>query len=54
MSGDNGEKISISAGKAPFWVTGEWHEVGPDTGMVAIIFEGPALNPTAFMPELKV
>jgi quercetin dioxygenase-like cupin family protein len=51
---DNGEKVSISAGQAPFWATGEWHEVGTDTGMVAIILESPALNPAAFMPELKI
>ncbi|ALC83427.1 MULTISPECIES: hypothetical protein [Bacillus] len=54
VSKDNGEKVSISAGHAPFWATGEWHEVGTDTGMVAIILESPALNPAAFMPELKI
>lgn len=53
VSRDNLEKVSISAGQAPFWTTGEWHEVGTDTGMVAIILEGPSLNPTTFMPELK-
>ncbi|KEK21628.1 hypothetical protein [Bacillus gaemokensis] len=54
VSKDNVERVPISAGQAPFWITGEWHEVGTDTGMVAIILEGPAVNPIAFMPELKI
>ncbi|QUG87082.1 cupin [Bacillus nitratireducens] len=54
VSKDNVERIRISVGQAPFWITGEWHQVGTDTGMVAIILESSALNPIVFMPELKI
>jgi quercetin dioxygenase-like cupin family protein len=47
-SGD-GEKVTIHAGQAAFWETGEWHESGTDSGMSAIVLESEDLHPETFM-----
>ena len=35
----------ISSGGAVLWDEGEWHEVGTDNGLVAIVVEGAQLAP---------
>lgn len=35
----------VSAGQAAFWEEGEYHEVGTERGMAAIILEGSELKP---------
>jgi quercetin dioxygenase-like cupin family protein len=52
VRGEGPERRSITAGQAAFWEGGEWHEAGADTGMMAIVIEGEALDPTLFMPEV--
>lgn len=45
VRGDSEERIAIQSGQAAFWVAGEYHESGSDTGMTAIVLEGPDLEP---------
>ena len=47
---DSGPRVEIGAGQAAFWGPGEVHESGSDTGMTAIVVEGPDLAPE--LPEL--
>jgi quercetin dioxygenase-like cupin family protein len=46
-------RVPIRAGEAVFWEAGEGHESGTETGMTAIVIEGPGLNPDEWMPPLK-
>jgi len=39
-SGQARDREPISAGVAVVWDEGEWHEVGTDDGLVAIVVEG--------------
>ena len=50
-SSDQREPVSIHAGQAAFWESGEWHASGSDSGMTAIVIEGEALDPGQYMPE---
>lgn len=43
-SGEAGRREPISAGGAVIWESGEWHEVGTDDGLVAIVVEGPQVG----------
>lgn len=43
VSGDDGERVAITAGEAALWTPGEEHEAGTETGMVAIVVEGDAV-----------
>jgi len=52
VRGAEPERTPISPGQAAFWDTGEWHESGSETGMMAVVVESPALDPTRHMPEL--
>jgi quercetin dioxygenase-like cupin family protein len=45
------EPVSIQAGQAAFWESGEWHESGSHTGMTAIVIESETLDPAQYMPE---
>lgn len=47
------ERIPIQTGQAAFWITGENHESGTETGMTAIVIEGEGLDPESFMPLLE-
>jgi len=47
-----GSRCPIKAGQAAFWQEGEWHEVGTETGMVVILFEGDGIDPTKTMPTV--
>jgi len=42
-------RIPIVEFQAVFWDTNEWHELGTDTGLTAIIIEGDLKNPSDFM-----
>ena len=39
-SGQDRARETIAAGGGVIWDEGEWHEVGTDTGLVAIVVEG--------------
>ncbi|SED08616.1 hypothetical protein SAMN05443246_5642 [Paenibacillus sp. GP183] len=43
-SGDH-HKMNIKAGQAAFWIAGEWHESGTESGMMAIVIESDSLDP---------
>ena len=45
VRGESPERTPIAAGQAVFWSAGEWHESGSDTGMMAVVLEGPELMP---------
>jgi quercetin dioxygenase-like cupin family protein len=47
------EKVPVSTGTAVFWVTGEQHESGTETGMAAMIIEGPNLDPYKYLEGLE-
>jgi quercetin dioxygenase-like cupin family protein len=47
VSGDDDLRQPISAGQAAFWIDGEIHTTGTDTGLVAVVIEGPTVHPTA-------
>lgn len=44
-SGEERLREPISSGGAVLWDEGEWHEVGSDDGLVAIVVEGAQLAP---------
>lgn len=43
-SDETEQREPISAGRAVIWESGEWHEVGTDEGLVAIVVEGPQVG----------
>lgn len=45
------DKVPVSKGTACFWTAGENHESGSETGMAAIIIEGPDLNPEQYLKK---
>ena len=53
VRGPEPERTPIRPGQAAFWDSGEWHESGSETGMMAVVIESPALDPTRHMPELE-
>ncbi len=36
---------AIGEGYAALWAAGEWHAAGADTGMTALVIEGPTFTP---------
>ena len=40
VSGEDGERVAISAWEAAYWREGEEHETGTGTGLTAIVLEG--------------
>jgi quercetin dioxygenase-like cupin family protein len=52
VRGEENTRTPISAGQAAFWVQGEGHESGSDTGMTAIVIESPALRPDEVLKRL--
>jgi quercetin dioxygenase-like cupin family protein len=52
VRGEEPERRPIFPGQAAFWEAGEWHESGSETGMMAVVVESAALDPTRHMPEL--
>jgi quercetin dioxygenase-like cupin family protein len=49
VSGEDGSRTSIGPGRAAFWVAGEEHETGTDTGLIAVVIESAGLDPAALM-----
>jgi len=45
VRGPDGERLSVTTGKAVYWEAGEEHESGSDTGMTAIVVESERLIP---------
>lgn len=43
-SGETEQREPITAGEAVIWESGEWHAVGTDHGLVAIVVEGPQVG----------
>ncbi|MGI8588652.1 MAG: cupin [Chloroflexia bacterium] len=52
VRGEGPERTPIRSGTAAFWVGGEWHEAGSETGMTAIVIEGEGIDLAPFMPEV--
>ena len=52
VRGEAAARISIQAGQAAYWETGEWHESGTKTGMTAIIIEAKKFDPAELMPPV--
>lgn len=52
VRGQDSERRPITAGQAAYWVGGEWHESGTETGMTAVVVESASLKPAQFMPEI--
>ena len=50
VRGEGTAGLPIAPGQAAFWQQGEQHEVLSASGLTAIVLEGPALDPSAFMP----
>lgn len=46
------QRTPIKPGTAALWTAGEWHESGSETGMMAIIVEGEALEMSKILAEL--
>jgi quercetin dioxygenase-like cupin family protein len=52
LRGEGAIRTPIQAGQAVHWDKGEWHETSSENGMLAIVIEGPAMEPGQFMPEV--
>lgn len=52
VRGAEKNRTPIQAGTAAFWAAGEWHESGSETGMMAIVVEGKALEMSKMLIEL--
>jgi quercetin dioxygenase-like cupin family protein len=44
VRGDGSDRTPITAGQAALWESGEEHEAGTDTGMIAMVVEGASLS----------
>jgi quercetin dioxygenase-like cupin family protein len=53
VSGEDGGFRAISAGIAAFWKQGEHHETRTASGLMALILEGPGLNPAQFLQTIE-
>ncbi len=53
VSGDDGHKVPIDAGRAAYWERGEMHESGTDDGMSVIVVEGADFDPARYMGEVR-
>ena len=51
VAGNDGSRVSVGPGRAAFWVAGEEHASGTDSGMIAVVIEAKDLDPAAFMAE---
>jgi len=47
------EIFPIQEGQAVYWEQNEWHELGSETGMTAVIIEGISFDPVELMPLLQ-
>jgi quercetin dioxygenase-like cupin family protein len=46
VTGANRRRVEISAGQAAFWVDGEWHASGSETGMGVVLVEAETIDTT--------
>jgi hypothetical protein len=44
VSGPDGGRVPVAAGRAAFWGRGEAHEVGTEAGLTAVVLEGDDLS----------
>jgi mannose-6-phosphate isomerase-like protein (cupin superfamily) len=51
VAGSDGVRVPVTAGQAAYWVSGEVHTTGSDTGLTAIALEGGPV--TVFEPEAR-
>ena len=51
VRGEEAERTVIEPGTAAFWTAEEWHESGSETGMMAIVVEGNALEMSKLLVE---
>ncbi len=49
IRGKDEPRTPVHAGQTVYWKDGEWHETGSESGMTAIVVEGPELEPERFM-----
>jgi quercetin dioxygenase-like cupin family protein len=49
VTGTDRVHVPVEPGRAAFWIDGEWHESGSDTGMAAVLIEAAALDPAKFL-----
>lgn len=49
VRGKEESRTPIHSGQAVFWDHDEWHETGTESGLMAIVVEGPGLEPERFM-----
>jgi quercetin dioxygenase-like cupin family protein len=50
-AGEDGVRVAVTAGQAAYWVQGEIHTTGSDTGLTAIALEGAQV--AVFEPEVR-
>lgn len=48
---ESGDKTAVTVGQAAFWQSGEWHASGTETGMMALIIEGDAIDLPNIAPQ---
>lgn len=53
VRGENDEQVPVREGQAVFWEQGDWHELGSESGMIAVVIEGIHFDPAELMPLLK-
>ena len=53
VTGEDEQKVTVQAGQAVFWASGETHESGTDEGMRVIVVEGDTFDPAMLMREIK-
>ena len=53
VRGPEPERTAIVADQAAFWESGEEHESGSETGMVALVIEGDRLDPDQFLHQVE-
>lgn len=49
VAGDDGERHRITPGRAAFWVAGEEHSSGTESGLIAVLVEARDLDPHTFL-----
>jgi quercetin dioxygenase-like cupin family protein len=49
VKGESPERTTVQAGQAVHWKDGEWHEIGTETGMTAIILEAQGFDESTWV-----
>lgn len=53
VSGEDGARVAVQAGRAAYWGPGEVHESGTDEGMTVIVVECADFDPAKHMREVR-